>query len=191
MTPVKGCKRAVKDLLTLFCQRGDMRWISSNLILAVMTVTAAAAEKDASGSDGKAGAPGTNVDMPFLMAPMTGADGKLAGYAYISSRLTATSDAGANLVRDKIAFIQDAFVRDVNKVEITASGTPPAVDNDALAARLLTDARGVMGAGKIASIAIVQVQVAPLHPSPTAPAAAPPPADTASAGTTKPVPARH
>ena len=89
-----------------------MRWITAAVIFGLAANPAAAAEKEAGGD--KAGAPGTNIDMPFLMAPMTGADGNLSGYAYISSRLTATSDASANQVRDKIAFIQDAFVRDVN-----------------------------------------------------------------------------
>lgn len=162
-----------------------MRWTVAALILAVIATPAVAAEKEAGGD--KAGAPGTNIDMPFLMAPMTGEDGKLSGYAYISSRLTATSDASANLVRDKIAFIQDAFVRDVNRLEIAMSGSPASVDNAALQARLLADARGVVGQGKLASIAITQVQVAPLHPSPVTPAAvAPQPPDSAAAAPAKP-----
>src|SRR5215475_7985952 len=116
-----------------------MRWTAAALILAVIAVPAFAAEKEAGKEGDKAGAPGTNVDMPFLMAPMTDADGKLSGYAYISSRLATPSDAAATLARDKIAFIQDAFVRDVNKTEIALSGTPPTVDNAALQARLLAD----------------------------------------------------
>ena len=52
------------------------------------------------GGEAKKGKPGTNVDMPFLMAPMNGADGELNGYAYISTRLTASSDAFALKVRD-------------------------------------------------------------------------------------------
>jgi hypothetical protein len=156
-----------------------MRWTSAALIFALAIGPAAAAEK-AAGKDGdKAGAPGTNVDMPFLMAPMTGADGKLSGYAYISSRLTANSDVSANQVRDKIAFIQDVFLRDVNAKEIATSGDPAMVDNAALQARLLADARKVVGGGKIVSIAIVQVQIAPLHPGPvTAVAGQLPPADS-------------
>jgi hypothetical protein len=163
-----------------------MRWTAAALLLIVATAPAIAAEKEAGGD--KAGAPGNNVDMPFLMAPMTGADGKLSGYAYISSRLATPSDASATSVRDKIAFIQDAFVRDVNRSEIAASGTPPVVDNAALEARLLADARGVVGQGKIQSLTIVQVQVAPLHPSPVTQAAAAPPADSAPPAAPKPAP---
>jgi len=164
-----------------------MRWMSAALILVLAAAPALAAETEAGKDGDKPGAPGTNIDMPFLMAPMTGEDGKLSGYAYISSRLTAGSDASANLVRDKIAFIQDAFVRDVNRIEVAASGTPPAVDNAALETRLLADARGVVGQGKIKSIAITQVQIAPLHPSPVTPAAvAPPTPEPAPAGAQKP-----
>ena len=162
-----------------------MRSISAALIFAVIAAPVLAAEKGAGGD--KAGAPGTNVDMPFLMAPMIGDDGELSGYAYVSSRITATSDASANLVREKIAFIQDVFVRDVNKIEIATIGTPPAIDSKALESRLLADARGVVGQGKITSIAIIQVQVAPLHPSPVTPAAAAPSVpDSASASPAKP-----
>jgi hypothetical protein len=146
-----------------------MRFLFVALMLVTLVTQAAAAEGEASSKDGK---PGTNVDMPFLMAPLTGADGKLSGYAYISSRLTARSDSGANEAREKIAFIQDAFVRDVNKTEVVTSGDPVAVDDPALETRLLADARKVMGDAKIVSIAITQVQIAPLHPAPITPAVA-------------------
>ena len=90
-----------------------MRALASALFLcclaAPVLAAPAPASSDKSPSD-KTGAPGANVEMPFLMAPLTGSDGKLSGYAYISTRLTATSGAGALDVRDKIAFIQDAFV---------------------------------------------------------------------------------
>jgi len=156
-----------------------MRWTSAALICALAIAPAAAEEKAAGKEGDKAGAPGTNIEMPFLMAPMTGADGKLSGYAYISSRLTANSDVSANQVRDKIAFIQDAFVRDVNAKEIATSGDPVTVDNAALQARLLADARKVVGASKLVSIAITQVQIAPLHPGPvTAVAGQLPPTDS-------------
>jgi hypothetical protein len=153
-----------------------MRRLLTALILLGLTAPAIAAEKPAADDNAaKPGAPGTNVDMPFLMAPMNGADGKLAGYAYISPRLTASSDVVALAVRDKIAFIQDAFVRDVNGRDVAKSNDPATVDQPALEARLLADARKVMGAGKVLSIALVQVQIAPLHPMETPALNAPPP----------------
>ena len=143
-----------------------MRVLVSILFLFFFVAQAFAAEP-ASGSSDKSGAPGTNVEMPFLMAPLTASDGKLSGYAYVSTRLTATTAAGALDVRDKIAFIQDAFVRDVNGASVAKASDPGAVDNPALEARLLADARKVMGPGKVAAIAIAQLQVAPLHPDST------------------------
>jgi hypothetical protein len=147
-----------------------------SVIFVFFFVAQAYAAEPAPAPSGKEGAPGTNVEMPYLMAPLAGANGKLSGYAYISTRLTATSAAGALDVRDKIAFIQDVFVRDVNGASIAKQSDPSAVDNAALESRLLADARKVMGAGKVASIAIVQLQVAPLHPdSAQTPATMPPP----------------
>lgn len=90
-------------------------------------------------------------------------------------------------VRDKQPFIQDAFVRDVNKTEVATSGDPVAVDTSALETRLLADARKVVGTTKIASIAIMQVQIAPLHPVPITPGAVPAPQQNESAVAAKPV----
>ncbi|HXR94968.1 MAG TPA: hypothetical protein VN718_03770 [Rhizomicrobium sp.] len=157
-----------------------MRVLISAIFIFFFVAQAFAAEPAPAPSD-KGGAPGTNVEMPFLMAPMTSGDGNLSGYAYISTRLTATSATGALDVRDKIAFIQDAFVRDVNGATVAKPADPGAVDSSALEARLLTDAKRVMGPGKVAAITIVQLQVAPLHPDSTQP-----PASMAAPGT--PVP---
>lgn len=129
------------------------------------------------------GKPGTNVDMPFLMAPLTNADGKLTGYAYISSRLTATSEGGGTDVRAKLPFIQDYMVRDVNAVGITTADDPEKVDIAATEKRLLTAATKVMGPGKVKLITICTVNVSPLHPVQT-PARDVPPEQMIPAGTT-------
>ncbi len=163
-----------------------MRHALTAAILLALTVPAFAADaaKPAEGGAPAKGAPGTNVEMPYLMAPMDGPDGKLTGYAYISTLLTATSETNALAVRDKVPFIQDAFVRDVNGPSVAKAGDLTNVDQPALQARLLTDAKRVMGAGKVASIAIVTVQVSSLHPNQAgpgnaaAPANTPPPADS-------------
>jgi hypothetical protein len=114
----------------------------------------------------KAGDPGTNVEMPFLIAPMT-VDGKLTGYAYVSSKVVTTSRNASLEVRDKIPFIQDAFVRDVNASPIGKSNDAKSVDNPALIARLTADVRRIIGAGKIAAVVIIQIQISELHPTET------------------------
>lgn len=83
------------------------------LAFLAMAVTAMAAEhgapaahkKNTGHEAKKGGRPGTNVVMPFLMAPLTNEAGKLTGYAYISSRLTATSEGVVTDVREKLPFI--------------------------------------------------------------------------------------
>lgn len=107
---------------------------------------------------------GTSVPMPFLIAPMS-KDGKLLGYAYISSKLVCSSSNATIAVRDKIAFIQDADVRDVNARPVARADDPLKVDEEALSLRLADNARQIVGDSKVVRIVFTQVQFAPLHPS--------------------------
>jgi hypothetical protein len=143
------------------------------VLLATMALPAQAAD-DAQ----KGGQPGTNVEMPFLMAPLSNADGKLIGYAYISTRLTAMSDIYALAVRDKLPFIQDRMVRDVNNQAVTTPDDPEKVDIDGVERRLMADATQVMGPGKVRLIMVCTVQISPLHPIQT-PALNTPPEEAA------------
>jgi hypothetical protein len=136
------------------------------LALAMVVAMPAQAADDVGQKEGK---PGTNVDMPFLMAPLIDGDGKLLGYAYISSRLTAVSDIFALAVREKLPFIQDAMVRDVNANSIAVPDDPEKVDIGQLESRMLNDVRKVMGPGKVKQIMVCSVQISELHPSLRAP----------------------
>ena len=140
--------------------------LATSLAFPVFAAVAAEEKKAGATPEGepKKGKPGTNVDMPYLMAPMTDADGKLSGYAYLSTRLTAASEAYALAVRDKLPFIQDTMVRDVNGDGVATPADPDQVDIPGLEARLLADARKVMGSGKVKLITVCTVQVAELHP---------------------------
>jgi len=134
------------------------------LLLSLAPAFAADADKK---SDAKKGAPGNNVDMPFLMAPLTEVDGKLSGYAYITSLLVASGPSDALAVRDKLAIVQDAFVRDVNAASVAKSGEPDKVDIPATQARLLTDARRIMGEARVKAVLVCSIQLAELHPKQT------------------------
>jgi hypothetical protein len=133
-----------------------MRRILVPLLLLVLAAPAPAAGV-------KAGAPGTNVEMPFLIAPMS-KDGKLLGYAYISSKMVTSSPAATISVREKLAFIQDAFVRDVSAKPIGKADDPRAVDTELLNARLVAVARRIAGSDKVVRMMFIAVQFAPLHP---------------------------
>ena len=136
-----------------------MRRIFVPLLLLIM----AAAGQPALAAGAKAGPLGTNVEMPFLIAPMS-KDGKLLGYAYISSKMVTPSPAATIAVREKLAFIQDAFVRDVNGAPISKTDDPRAVDEALLNARLVAVARRIAGSDKVVSMVFIAVQFAPLHP---------------------------
>jgi len=135
-----------------------MRRIPALLLLLALLVPPAAA------ATVKEGPPGTNVEMPYLIAPMS-KDAKLLGYAYISSKMVTSSASAAIAVRDKLAFIQDAFVRDVNREPIGKADDPTAVDRDVLNERLVAAAQRIVGNDKVVGMVFIAVQYAPLHPS--------------------------
>jgi hypothetical protein len=156
------------------------------LLLALIAVFAAAPAFAGDAPAGKGEGPaGTNVEMPFLIAPIA-VNGKLMNYAYISSKLVASSQSAAIHIRDKLAFIQDAFVRDVNAVPIGKPDDPASVDTAALAARLVADARRIVGSDQVANLIFTQIQMSPLHPSPTTEAAIPPSERAADSTTAAP-----
>jgi hypothetical protein len=137
-------------------------------------------------------APGASVEMPFLIVPMS-RDGELIGYAYISSKLVCTSPNACVLVKEKLAFLQDAFVREVNLAPVSRADDPKAVDIDLLNARLTAAARRVVGVSRVARMFFMEIKFAPLHPGETtapatpnqaapAPAAAPAAAQGATSG---------
>ena len=137
-----------------------MRLPAISFLIAALLVAPAAGED----AKPKPPRPGTSVEMPFLIAPMS-KDGKLLGYAYISSKLVCTSGSATVAAREKLAFIQDANVRDVNGRAIAVPDDPMKVDENGLALRLADNARRIVGAAKIVRVELVQVQFAPLHPS--------------------------
>jgi hypothetical protein len=140
-------------------------------LLLVAALPALAAEKGAPAGAAqespKTGKPGTNVDLEFLIAPLTTAGGKLIGYAYINPRLTVVSDGFVTPVRDKVPFIQDAFIREVNSKSVATAADPQAVDIAGVEARLMANAVKIMGPGKVKMITICTVQIAELHPAQT------------------------
>jgi hypothetical protein len=95
------------------------------------------------------------------------------GYAYLSSRLTASSESVVTDVREKLPFIQDAMVREINANPVATADDPESVDVPRLEARLLANARKVMGADKVKLITVCTVQIAELHPVQTQALSAP------------------
>jgi hypothetical protein len=105
-----------------------------------------------------------SVDMPVLMAPISDASGKLVAYAYINTTIEAASASAALGIRDKFAFLQDAFLREVNRASIGVPGDPDHVDEKGLQARMLAAALRVLEPKKVKTLIISKVQVASLYP---------------------------
>jgi hypothetical protein len=138
----------------------------TGLLLFALTQTATAEEAKKPDT-----APGTSVEMPYLIAPLS-SGGTLLAYAYVSCKIMGANPAAALQIRSKVPFIQDAFVRDVNASSIAKPGDPMAVDNSTLTLRLLALVKKVMGPGKVVDLKLMQVQIIPLRPG-TAPSASP------------------
>jgi hypothetical protein len=108
--------------------------------------------------------PPDQVEMPFLMAPVS-KNGDLIGFQYISSRMQAASPQAADQVRLKLAFIQDAFVRDVYRSSVGSPNDPAEVDRAALSERLTAIARRIAGNKNVVKIFFVDIKFGPLHPT--------------------------
>jgi hypothetical protein len=158
----------------MFCQHPGMRgvlflalfcfgWIVALPAFAASTTAPSTAPIYGAGVL-KEPSPGTAVEMPYLIAPVV-VDEKLVAYAYVSSNIIAASPSAAIDIRDKTPFIQDAYVRDVNATPIGMASDPATVDGNALAIRMLADARKVVGASKAVGVKIITIQMSAVQPN--------------------------
>jgi hypothetical protein len=84
-------------------------------------------------------------------------------------------------VREKLPFIQDALIRDINAEPVTTPDDPEKVDIPRVEKRLLSNAARIMGPGKVKLVTICTVQISELHPAQT-PALHAPPEEAAPSG---------
>lgn len=155
------------------------RFLALFVIFAFFTATALAAGDGGDKDKAKKPAlPGNQIQMPFLIAPLS-QDGKLLGFAYIASIMVASSPEAALIVREKLAFIQDAFVRDVYGASIGSAVDPKQVDKVLLNDRLVAAAKRIAGNKAVVKMIIIAVKFAPLHPGQVP---APPPGAANAAG---------
>jgi hypothetical protein len=133
------------------------------LVLAfAVFVGAAVAAGEGGGKRKQTTAPPNEVEMPFLMAPVI-RGGELFGYIYVASKMITPSAEAALKVRNKLAYIQDAYVRDVSKTPISASADIADLDRDALNRRLTAIAGRIAGEKNIGKLVFVAIKFAPLR----------------------------
>ena len=92
-----------------------------------------------------------SVSLPPLLAPMV-VDGRLQGYAYLTITLTPRSRERLLTIREKVPFIQDAFLRELNRGSFAKADDAAVFDAEAAKARLLARANTVLPAGTVADV---------------------------------------
>jgi len=102
-----------------------------------------------------------DVELPTIIAPMI-VDSELENYAYITISLKPASPNGVLVIREKVPFLQDAILRELNGATIVKADDPKAVDEVGLKARLLTRVNQILPPGTVAELTFDPIVVAPI-----------------------------
>ena len=105
----------------------------------------------------------TNVELPAFLAPML-IGNRLEQYAYITVALTPANREKMLAIREKMPFLRDAFLREVNKASIVKADDPKAVDTVALKARLLVRVNQILPKGSVSDLKFQQIVMTPIQP---------------------------
>jgi flagellar basal body-associated protein FliL len=104
----------------------------------------------------------TNVELPAFLAPML-IENRLESYAYITIALTPANREKMLAIREKMPFLRDAFLREVNKASIVKADDPKAVDTAALKARLLMRVDRILPKGTVSDLKFTQIVMTPIQ----------------------------
>ena len=107
----------------------------------------------------------TNVELPAFLAPML-IENRLESYAYITIALTPANREKMLAIREKMPFLRDAFLREVNKASIVKADDPKSVDTVALKARLLMRVDGILPKGSVSDLKFQQIVMTPIQGQP-------------------------
>jgi hypothetical protein len=137
-------------------------WLVAAFAVALLFPGGRATAADA-GKNGNAQDQGpTDVEMPPLLAPVI-VDNRLDSYAYITIQLTPAARDKVFLIREKVPFLQDGFLREVNKAPIGKAGDPKAVDQDALKKRLLARLNQILPKNTVSDLKFEQIVLSPIQ----------------------------
>jgi flagellar basal body-associated protein FliL len=103
----------------------------------------------------------TNVELPAFLAPML-IGNRLESYAYITVALTPANREKMLAIREKMPFLRDAFLREVNKGSIVKVDDPKTVDTVALKARLLLRVDQIFPKGTVSDLKFQQIVLTPI-----------------------------
>jgi len=103
-----------------------------------------------------------DVTLPTILAPMI-VDSRIENYAYITIVLKPAAPAGVLAIREKVPFLQDVFLRELNGATIVKADDPKSVDEMALKVRLVTRVNQILPAGTVAELKFAPIVVAPVR----------------------------
>lgn len=138
-------------------------WHRSIFGFACLALSWAGAPAHAADAIGKDQGP-VDVELPPILAPLV-VNGRLDRYAYITIKLAPADRAKVLVIREKIAFIQDAFLRELNRGRIEKAGDPKAVDTDAVKPRLIARMDQILPKGTVADLKFEEIVTAPVNPN--------------------------
>lgn len=139
-------------------------WIACQVLLTAGLVLAAEPAVRAAEGQPKADSI-VDVELPAMFAPMV-VDQRLQSYAYITIALTPTGANKVLAIREKVPFLRDAFLRELNKGTIVKADDPKTVDTAAVKARLMARMKSVLPDGTVADLKLEQIVMAPLDGGP-------------------------
>jgi flagellar basal body-associated protein FliL len=134
------------------------KWTSLALTAAMVLPLRGAAAAEPAKEEGP-----TNVELPPILAPIT-VDNRLESYAYITIALMPASRDKVLVIREKVPFLQDGFLREVNKASITKPDEPTAVDAATLKKRLLARMNQILPQGTVSDLKFEQIVITPVQP---------------------------
>jgi flagellar basal body-associated protein FliL len=105
----------------------------------------------------------TDIEMPPILAPMV-VDNRLESYAYITIALSPASRDKTLVIREKVPFLRDGFLREVNKASIAKPGDASAVDQPALKKRLLARIGQILPPGTVSDLKFQEIVMTPIQP---------------------------
>ena len=105
----------------------------------------------------------TDVELPPILAPMV-VDNRLESYAYITVALTPMSRERQLLIREKMPFLRDGFLREVNKASIAAASDPKMVDQSALKKRLMARVSQILPPGTVSDLKFPEIVLTAIQP---------------------------
>jgi hypothetical protein len=140
--------------------RARRAWLAAALALLILPLDGVGLAGRAQAAEAADQGP-SDVEMPPLLAPLI-VDNRLESYAYITIQLTPFTRDKVFLIREKVPFLQDGFLREVNKAPIGKATDLRAVDEPALKKRLLARANQILPKNTVSDLKFDRIVLTPI-----------------------------